>query len=101
MTPEEIQAALERAQDIVNGFRTPNQRCARDAVRLAELCQVREKQINALRLKLETRFPSQAPDFLDGLFGGAFGKKGPPRKNALTTPTAFRRRPPAASAWTR
>lgn len=53
MTPEEFATAERAAAEVVNGFKTPKERNARDVLRLVSLVRVRERQIESLRAELE------------------------------------------------
>ena len=69
MTPDQITAAKTRAQEVVNGFKAPRVQQARDAVRLAETLQLRNRQIARLREEMRYSSPNNIPDFLKGIFG--------------------------------
>lgn len=64
MLPSEIQACLERANEVINGFKKPSEMNARDVVNLV-------RHIVSLR---DTKEPNRAtytdstPDFLKDLF---------------------------------
>ena len=58
MSPSEIQACLERANAVINGFKRPSERNARDVVALL-------KWFNGRKVESEK---SDMPDFLKDLF---------------------------------
>lgn len=59
MSPSEIQACLERANEVINGFKKPSERNARDVVALL-------KHFGSVKAKSES---VDVPDFLKTLFG--------------------------------
>lgn len=61
MLPSEIQACLERANEVINGFKKPSERNARDVVALLRHYSVAQKV---------DRKPEnvEMPDFLKSLF---------------------------------
>lgn len=52
MNKEQIQAARERAADVVNGFKRVTDQIARDVVKLAETCEAKDKQIEAMKKRM-------------------------------------------------
>lgn len=58
MTPQEINAAVQRANEIIRGFKQPTTRSAHDVIALV-------KHFNAYP-KFDK--PADMPDFLKGLF---------------------------------
>lgn len=58
MSPSDIQACLERANEVINGFKKPSERNARDVVALL-------KHFGASKSKSES---ADVPDFLKDLF---------------------------------
>ncbi len=52
MTPEQIKAAKERAAEVVNGFKRSSEQNARDALKLAEECETKNRQISALKRRM-------------------------------------------------
>lgn len=61
MTPQQIQAAYERANNVLNGFVRPNQQNARDVVNLL-------KHFNSLKTAEKPKQDYDMPDFLKELF---------------------------------
>jgi len=61
MLPSEIQACLERANEVINGFKKPSERNARDVVALLRHYSVAQK----VDRKTES---VEMPDFLKSLF---------------------------------
>lgn len=74
MTHEEIAAARDRAQQTVDGFTTPKQQHARDALKLAQTLQHRDKQLEALSKRLSKSDPLKTPSWLGDIFGPNFGR---------------------------
>ncbi len=52
MTPDQIKAAKERAATVVNGFKRVTEQNARDALKLAEACETKDRQISALKKRM-------------------------------------------------
>lgn len=52
MDKEQVAAAKARAEEVVNGFKRVSDRIARDAVRLAETIEAKDRMIEALEKKL-------------------------------------------------
>lgn len=63
MTPSEIQQCFDRANAVLNGFKKPSERNARDVVALLRHYSVAQK----VDRKPES---AEMPDFLKSLFGG-------------------------------
>ncbi len=55
MDKEQIQAAKERAEQVVNGFKRVSDQNARDALNLAKLVELRNKQVESLVKRLEEK----------------------------------------------
>lgn len=52
MNQEEVKAAKERAAEVVNGFKAVREQNARDALKLAQECEAKDRQIDALKRRL-------------------------------------------------
>lgn len=52
MTDEQVKAAKERAADVVNGFKKVTEQAARDALKLAETIDAKDRQISALKRRM-------------------------------------------------
>lgn len=52
MEKEQIAAAKARAEDVVNGFKRVTEQSARDALKLAEELERRERQIAAMKKRM-------------------------------------------------
>lgn len=52
MTPDQIKAAKDRATAVVNGFKRVTDQNARDALKLAEACETKDRQIAALKRRM-------------------------------------------------
>lgn len=64
MTPSEIQACLERANEVINGFKKPSERNARDVVSLIKHYNSKPDSGSAQHSKAP-----DMPDFIKDLFG--------------------------------
>lgn len=63
MTPSEIQEAYERANEVINGFKRPSARIAKDVVNL-----VRHISEAAAKKQATGTYTNSMPDFLKDLF---------------------------------
>lgn len=63
-----VQEAKERAEKVINGFTTPKLQQARDVIKLADLLEVRNKQVERLAAELQKH--KTGDDFLSRIFGG-------------------------------
>lgn len=52
MNDEQVQAAKARAAEVVNGFKCVTERNARDALKLAEACEAKDRQIAAMKRRM-------------------------------------------------
>ena len=52
MDKEQVQAAKARAAEVVNGFKCVTERNARDALTLAEECEAKDRQIDAMKKRM-------------------------------------------------
>jgi hypothetical protein len=52
MNERDIHAAKARAEAVINGFQTPKMQQARDVLKLVEVLEVRNRQVNSLAEQL-------------------------------------------------
>lgn len=52
MDTQQVQAAKARAAEVVNGFKCATERNARDALKLAEACEAKDRQIAAMKKRM-------------------------------------------------
>jgi len=75
MDKEQVQQAKDRAAEVVNGFKKVTDRTARDALKLAEACEAKDREIHALQrklagLELMKATQSGKPRIFPDIFGG-------------------------------
>jgi len=73
MTPEQIQKAKARAEEVVDGFRSPKNQNARDALNLAKALQQLHKTNDALYKRLNDLEENKTENF-DDIFKDFFKK---------------------------